>query len=391
MSLPSGIQYYPAPDGSARLIDIGAAAIVTSASEQAMGMTWWNKALLTGSGLGTNTRNYNNVRATGQSGIVFRAGCWPYKCPDGTVYLMWYSTVDKRIRAEKAILPTATVPANETGGVSCLDLSASVVSAGSVSGASYPLYHWLNFAPNGKKAALHFGLSRNSGLIQDTYQIFEIDVSGGSASAAPVVTLSLYRQLETGGLYNLFQEFPDYQWFQGPSDIHPVQQPVGNDTQRATTVLFVDYNLASARIEVSFKNESATVFTPVINSSGHSTINAEGDHSFRVMVNGAPALTFKHFTVSRPDDYNDTVVTHLVEQLGNLYVVNGNLAVVATADAIVYSSSGVASGSATFYGLVGANAVIGDAKSAIATSLSVSDLAVDPLTGAFTSGRTRFF
>lgn len=391
MTLPSGIQHYSAPDGSSRLIDIGADAIVTSTSEQAMGMGWWNKALLSGSGFNASVRIYNDVHGSGGA-IQFRKSSWVYKCADGTVYVLWISGENK-IRADKLIMPTSTVPSNDTGGSIVLDISSTVVTSRTVGGTTYPLYSWLNFAPDGVKAALHFGYIADSGYTQYTYQIFEFAVSGGDDTTAPTVTLAQYRSLNTSGLVTVFTQAITYVEQQGPNDVLPVWQPTGTEISRTTTVVFVDYAENSDTKEVSIKNEQVYEFTPYIDSRGHSNVSVEGDSSLRILVNGTSVMAAWHLmTLDADNSISDTITTNdPYPALGNIRVLNGNLAVVATDSGISFATTGVASGTPTFYGIVGANAVIGDAKSAIATGLSVSDLAVDPITGAFTSGRTRYF
>lgn len=357
-----------------------------------MGMTWWNKALLTGSGFNASVRIYNDVHGAGGA-IQFRKSSWVYKCADGTVYILWLSG-EKKIRADKLIMPTGTVPSNDTGGSIVLDISSTVVTSRTVGGTTFPLYSWLNFAPDGVKAALHFGYVADSGYTQYTYQIFEFSVSGGDSTTAPTVTLTQYRSLEVGeGLFTVFTQTSTLVSQQGPNDVLPVWQPSGADISRTTTIVFVDYAESSATKEVSIKQETATVSAPYIDAFGHSCNSVTVDESLRIMVNGVSAMAVSHYTVL--DDNTNipgSVTTYdIYPALGYIRVLNGNLAVVATDSGISFATTGVASGTPTFYGVVGANAVVGDARSAVATSLSVSDLAVDPITGTFIPGRTRYF
>lgn len=391
MTLPSGVQHFAGPDGGARLVDLGMPAVVTSASEQAQGMTWWHKAILAGSGIGSS-RTYNPVRATGAPALLFRQGAWPYRCADGTTYVIWYSPgSDQKIRAEIAGYPSGSgVPGNITGGTVRLDVSGLVAQTRVVGASTYTLYWWINFAPNGSKAALHTGYVNGQHY---TYQIIEFAVAGGDATMPPTVTQTSLRSLETGGgLLTDFNQGVPYAEYQGPNDVLPVSQPTGDDIQRSTLILCVDYNAASERIELGTKTESVFTFSPFINGAGHSDVSSVGDSSYRITRNGSPALTVTHWTATKASNASASVVTHVrFPALGSVDLVYGQLLVLSN-PAISLSSDGkVVTGVVSIFGIVGSNAVAEDGTSSIAAGYTTTDVAVNPQTGSFSVGRTRYF
>lgn len=281
ITLPAGQVYNRPPDGGNRLIDLGLPAVTSSPSEIAKGMAWSNKAVLTGSGLGSAVPVYNPVRGSGAPGVLFRSLSWAYRCPDGTVYLLWLSEGEKKIRAEPVGLPSSagSYPANTTGGTIRLDLSAVLQDYRIVGAQTFPLYRWLNFAPNGSKAAIH-GAYQN-GLTQYVYQIVEIEVSGGSSSTPPVVTMTANRTLETGGgLHTDYvaadigitadklvitapnsaiytngagQEVFDTSWSGVVDGTELTTYKNGVEITGYEYVLFVDYLADNSRAEVTFK------------------------------------------------------------------------------------------------------------------------------------------
>lgn len=281
ITLPAGQAYHRPADGGNRLIDLGLPAVTSSPSEVAKGMSWSNKAVLAGSGLGMAVPIYNPVRGSGASAVLFRSFSWCYRCPDGTVYLLWLSEGEKKIRAEPVSLPSSagSYPANTTGGTIRLDLSAVVQDYRIIGAQTFPLYRWINFAPNGSKAAIHEAYQ--NGSTQYIYQIVEIEVSGGSSSTPPVVTMTANRTLESGGglltdyvagdiritadklvvsapnsaIYTngSGQEVWDTSWSGVVDGTEVTTYKNGVETTGYEYVLFVDYLADGSRAEVTFK------------------------------------------------------------------------------------------------------------------------------------------
>lgn len=393
ITLPAGQAYHRPADGGNRLIDLGLPVVTSSPSEIAKGMSWSNKAVLAGSGLGMAVPIYNPVRGSGASAVLFRSFSWGYRCPDGTVYLLWLSEGEKKIRADPVSLPSSagSYPANTTGGTIRLDLSAVLRTQRVVGSQTYALYRWLNFAPNGTKAAIHGAYV--SGTQQVVYQITEVAVSGGDAATLPTVTLTQSRSLDAGeGLLTEFIQAPTYGSYQGPNDIFPVSQPSGDEISRTTKVYFVDYDKTSDRVEIGEKLNVVGTFTPFINAAGNSDVSSVGLSKYEITRNGSTACVVWNLELSEASHSAPPVIT-LADPYpanGEVTVINGNLAVLSN-PRVTYASGGVYSGSVSIFGLVGANATAGDGKSSIATGVDPLNIAVHPETGAYSPSITRYF
>jgi len=303
MTLPEGVSHYRAEDGGARLIDLGMPApAATSDPEKAQGMTWWNKAILAGSGLSvaTPTRLYNPVRGSSASAMFFRNTVWPVRTSDGTTYVLWYSP-DKKIRVAKLEQPTIGVPDNETGGAVALDLGAAVIDSIVVNLSNVATFKWINFAPNGRKAALHVGYL-GTGQAMVVHQIIELDIASGSASQAPVVAVTLSRtgsalttgtstftvveirektmNMTSGGTQILdnssdlsVQRIRYYGTFV-PGGVSMESSAKwcydGTDASSSATVLLVTYDASSNRVELGTLQEGSQVWTGSIAQPGYS-------------------------------------------------------------------------------------------------------------------------
>lgn len=393
ITLPAGQAYHRPADGGNHLIDLGLPVVTSSPSEIAKGMAWSNKAVLTGSGLGMAVPIYNPVRGSGASAVLFRSLSWAYRCSDGTVYLLWLSEGEKKIRAEPVGLPSSagSYPANTTGGTIRLDLSAVLRTQRVVGSQTYALYRWLNFAPNGTKAAIHGAYV--SGTQQVVYQITEVAVAGGDAATLPTVTLTQSRSLDAGeGLLTEFVQAPTYSNYQGPNDIFPVSQPSGDEISRTTKVYFVDYDKTSNRIEIGEKLNVVGTFTPFINAAGNSDVSSVGLSKYEITRNGSTACVVWNLELSEASHSAPPVIT-LADPYpanGEVTVINGNLAVLSN-PRVTYASGGVYSGSVSIFGLVGANATAGDGKSSVATGVDPLNISVHPETGAYSPSITRYF
>lgn len=395
ITLPAGQVYNRPPDGGNRLIDLGLPAVTSSPSEIAKGMAWSNKAVLTGSGLGSAVPVYNPVRGSGAPGVLFRSLSWAYRCSDGTVYLLWLSEGEKKIRAEPVGLPSSagSYPANTTGGTIRLDLSAVLRTQRVVGSQTYALYRWLNFAPNGTKAAIHGAYV--SGTQQVVYQITEVAVAGGDAATLPAVTLTQSRSLDAGeGLLVDFTQAPTYGVYQGPNDLFPVTRPSGDDISRTTKVYFVDYDKTSDRVEIGEKLNVVNTHTPYINGAGNSDSSMVGQSKYEIMRNGSTACVVWDLEIYEASLSSDspTVITRAdpYPANGEVTVINGSLAVLSN-PRVTYASGGVYSGSVSIFGLVGANATAGDGKSSIAAGVDPLNISVHPETGAYSPSITRYF
>lgn len=394
ITLPEGQSYFRAADGGNHLIDLGMPPVTTTPAETALGITWSNKAVLAGSGIGGALSIYNPVRGSSAPGLNFRSMSFPYRCADGTVYLLWVSP-DKMIRAELMSFPAASgsIPANTTGGTIRLDLSAVLRTQRVVGSQTYALYRWLNFAPNGTKAAIHGAYV--SGTQQVVYQITEVAVAGGDAATLPTVTLTQSRSLDAGeGLLVDFTQAPTYGVYQGPNDLFPVTRPSGDDISRTTKVYFVDYDKTSDRVEIGEKLNVVNTHTPYINGAGNSDSSMVGQSKYEIMRNGSTACVVWDLEIYEASLSSDspTVITRAdpYPANGEVTVINGNLAVLSN-PRVTYASGGVYSGSVSIFGLVGANATTGDGKSSIATGVDPLNISVHPESGLFTVGRTRYF
>ncbi len=396
MTLPAGIQHFPVADGSARLIDLSQPAVTTSDAEKAKGMTWWNKALLCGCGMSAAERTYNPVHGSNASAIQFRRGCWPYRCADGTVYLIWYSTSgEKKIRAEKIGAPMATIPPNPTGGIVCLDLAGVVPDTRVVGAFTFNLFWWINFAPNGNKAALHSGYV--DGSTRYTYQIVEFAITGGSADTLPTVTQTSLKSLEAGGGLNidgysstvvdsaemLLTHYAGYKYLKA-----------GEEITTSTVIVCVDYDAAGQRAELAMRTSARTVYTTYDAGAPYWDQRTETFDGWYIDKNGSPVLTVQYSetvqTTLDPVTKTQTVANPF-PAMGSMELINGNVVVVTAPRATTAASGLLNSVTVSLYAAVSANATAGDAKTALATGINATDIAINPQTGAFVAGRTRYF
>lgn len=303
MTLPDGVSHYRTEDGGARLIDLGMPAPeATTESEKALGMTWWNKAILCGSGLssGAPTRTYNPVRGSAASAMMWRNTAWPMRTADGTTYVLWYSP-DKMIRVAKLEQPTVGIPDNDTGGAVALNLGAAVIDSVSVLLATFTTFKWVNFAPNGRKAALHVGYI-NSAQQLVVHQIIEFDIAVGSASEPPVVAITLQRtgaelttststftvveireklMTQTSGGTQILDNSADlsaqrirYYGTFVPGAVSMEASAKwcydGTDSSSSSKVLLVTYDASSNRVELGTREEGTQVWTGSIDQPGFS-------------------------------------------------------------------------------------------------------------------------
>lgn len=347
MTLPEGVSHYRVEDGGARLIDLGMPAPeATTESEKAAGMSWWNKAILCGSGLsiGAPTRTYNPVRGSAASAMMWRNTAWPMRTADGTTYVLWYSP-DKMIRVAKLEQPTVGIPDNDTGGAIALNLGAAVIDNVTVQLSNFATFKWVNFAPNGRKAALHVGYINGVQQLV-VHQIIEFDIAVGSASEPPVVAVTLNRKGEeltahtatftvvevrerlmtmtTSGVETIVESNDNsvrriryYATFvPGAVSMEASAKWCNNgtDASSASTTLIVTYDVASNRVELGTREEGSTVFTGSIDQPGYSyDYIADGNGNYISGTN--VALKFRMDTTM--ESHNKTCMTRNGVQIGS--------------------------------------------------------------------------
>lgn len=169
-------------DGWNRFTDFSAPAFTTPVADAALGMTWLNKAVWVG-----YDKLVAAVHSPGSGLFSVGAVNWPYKASDGTVWWLCsgvnaaVSTTQLKIYARQMPMFKAValgVDATEVASISILEGQW---------GAMTP---WVNFSPDGSKAAIHGGADDGFGGLQGV-SAWECTVTGGSASTPPTVSLAV--------------------------------------------------------------------------------------------------------------------------------------------------------------------------------------------------------
>ncbi|RIX47501.1 MAG: hypothetical protein D3M94_07450 [Rhodocyclales bacterium GT-UBC] len=460
MTLPEGVTHHRVEDGGARLIDFGIPAPEEmSEAEKAAGITWWNKAILAGSGLSLAAphRVYNPVRGAQADALLFRSVSWPVRCQDGTVYMCWYSP-DKLIRVAKLEQPYPTIPENTTGGVNALTLGSAVVDSVVVGTGSHQTFKWINFSPSGRRAALHVAYINLEQIIV-VHQIIEFDIASGSTSEPPVVAITQARtgqqlttfssdfsvveireqamdQVDFGQEFLVQSDDPNIRRERIWGRFEPSGTPYsgfpktcsnGVDASSTLQTLVVTYDGAGNRVELGFKEEGSQVYTGSIDQPGYAfdyVIDGNGTYISGVMAvkklemnttyaqhsksymtrNGAQVGTalreqhqtgvWSHFeewrgasNVSSGDPNGTISDTSISAGVVPLY---GNL-IVAVNPGITYDSGrNPDSNTHAVYGYASGDSGVMQ-SSQLGSFIDIREFAVDPQTGLFTPGVTRYF
>lgn len=174
----SGLVNELPPDGWNRVSDFGMPGITTTAEDLAAGLTWKNFVVWSG-----RSRRYMPIHGGALGPMDVGELAWPYQTADGTIWFLWvtlasYGTID--IRA--SLQPIYSGPPGAGG-----TLVAQFANPENT------LDHvFVNFSLNGSLAALHLCAANMTfdGALEAVY-IYDITVSGGSATNAPAVSVSL--------------------------------------------------------------------------------------------------------------------------------------------------------------------------------------------------------
>ena len=421
ITLPAEVAYNRADTGENRLLDFGLPAIDTTPAEAAAGMMWWEKGVFNGA-----ARYLNPVRGTAASSIQLLRTAWLYRCADGTVYSLNYDESSKKIYCLPVTVPQANIPSSGSSGTVVADLSALVFPATYVAPDILPTF--VNFAPNGSKAALHFVRIEYafSAYYVRTDAIAEVSVTAGSVSAVPIIELTRYRIREDGGsssatdalfytdeiismpaglgdstgaLYNGWGHWPSAYGGPNPTN-YGYAGWNGTYLHRYREIHSVDYNVLNEPIDIGRIDESEANFTGSITTLANGREYLQADGHYRITrylsagsihgkyyektfdVIGIWAEQWADYFFSSP---SNTVIFGAESNIARI----GNL-VVASIEKIQFNAIGdYAATPVDVRGVACAKAVTCSGSSL--GSINPNSLAMDPVTGVFNSGISRYF
>lgn len=164
-------------DGWNRVSDFGMPAITTTAAELAAGMTWNNYVIWSG-----RARRYMPVHG-GPGPLEVGALAWPYQTADGTIWWLEVSFANPGMIDIVAWLQPMFFSPPGSSAILCERFAAP---------QDVPDQRFVNFSLSGNLAALHL-CSANptfAGALDAQY-IYDITVSGGNATTAPVTAAAL--------------------------------------------------------------------------------------------------------------------------------------------------------------------------------------------------------
>lgn len=281
----------------AHLVNFAMPAVATPASEAALGMERWNKAILHG----------RQKRYAINSLLGFGADGWPYKAPDGTVFFM----------RMVATLASPNVVEVRAGKLSpSFSLPTSVIA--SIEVPSLSLVDDLNFSPAGDKACGHGYEAETAVFWTNTYLLWAVEaaISGGGADSLPAAALTLIPEDD-----GAFVEGPGPQVRVMTTQWIP-RDPVYTDvTETSRTVTQASYPVA-----VQDTQDGQPLFRSLFRSEGiydrtiAITYGPDGSRQVLRVGNGLLQKYYEEQFVSG----RDKVVTWPERWTGSAWVMNGS-------------------------------------------------------------------
>ena len=403
ISLPADQHYQRAGDGIGYLVDFGLPAITQTEAETAAGMRWSSQAVLCGSDLSGQPRIYNPVRGTAANAITFGACSFPYRCADGAIYQVYLDKIAGTLHALRLTMPW---PARASAPVlATLPEYDNDVAEFRTEFTMQPALCWINHAPNGSAFAVHVGFCYGGELY--VYQIYEYTVIGGNDTSAPTISLVKYwcgDIAKTGAAMTVTETLINT-LYQDETLGAQNGITVGQEKIEQRWLLLIEYSpagqrLAFSRVTTTDNIFNAPAFFPIndVDQGYTQTWSVSTVGSYR--VGSSDKVIFKdqfdefYLNATTPPGVRTVVRNYLAYDAFQVF--QGRvLLILAAGTGIARDASGqITQPTADLAAAIATAGAIGKTSQTAGAALGLTNLtntALDPRTGAFSTSIARYF